>query len=164
MGYREILGTRLEGYARGLRPGSFQLSAGVECLRRCLVQAQKHPLPTLAGVIALAGNFFFYVAQAGFQLLGSIIIPVSASQVTGPQACTTVLSLLYHPLTLLMVSLAPLSWPWCPSKVPSHAGMHSYVPTLAFAFPPTPFMKWLPKFTEVTCLRSPALRDRAEAD
>lgn len=58
MGYSEILGTRLEGYARGLRPGSFQLSAGVECLRRCLVQAQKHPPPTLAGVIALAGNFF----------------------------------------------------------------------------------------------------------
>lgn len=145
-------------------------------MRRYLVQAQKHPPPTLAGVIALAGIFFFYVAQAGFKLLGSNIIPVSASQVTRTtgmyhRAQPTVLStdsshgvLAWAKLGCDAISLAPPSWPWCPSKAPSHAGKHSYVPTLAFAFPPTPFKKWLPKFTEVTCLWSPALRDRAEAD
>lgn len=153
-------------------------------MRRCLVQAQKHPPHALAGVIALAGIFFSYVAQAGIKLLGSIITPVSASQVTGttgmyhcaqPTVPSTDSShgvLAWPKLGCDAISLAPPSWPWCPSKVPSHAGMYSYVPTLAFAFPPTPFKKWLPitsqrrkpKFTEVTCLWSPALRDRDETD
>lgn len=113
------------------------------------------------------------MTQDGFDLLGSIISPVSVSRVAGTTGIqfTAPTDPSPHGVKLSPTWVVVPSWhhPPDPSKsVPSHAGIHANEPTLAPTFllgvATSPFQRRKSKLTEGTCSGSPALRGRAEAD